>query len=58
MILIRQRRAIFDVIYGKTARLFEAATQLAAVINNADPKIEESDAPLWHALRHSFPVDR
>lgn len=32
----------FDVIYGKTARLFEAATQLAAVITGQDPQIEKA----------------
>jgi octaprenyl-diphosphate synthase len=31
----------FNVIYGKTARLFEAATQLAAVISESDSHIEE-----------------
>ncbi|RDV27938.1 octaprenyl diphosphate synthase [Alteromonas aestuariivivens] len=30
----------FDVIYGKTARLFEAATQLAAVLTDQPPAIE------------------
>lgn len=32
----------FDVIYGKTARLFEAATQLSAVISKSDEKIEKA----------------
>lgn len=32
----------FEVIYSKTARLFEAATQLAAVLTNQDPKIEKA----------------
>ncbi|MCW8091897.1 octaprenyl diphosphate synthase [Alteromonas sp. ASW11-130] len=32
----------FDVIYGKTARLFEAATQLAAVITDKEPEIEKA----------------
>jgi len=31
-----------QVIYCKTARLFEAATQLAAVISGSDPKIEQA----------------
>ena len=31
-----------QVIYCKTARLFEAATQLAAVISDSDPKIEQA----------------
>ena len=35
-------KSYFDVIYGKTARLFEAATQLAAVINNSDEKVEQA----------------
>lgn len=32
----------FDVIYGKTARLFEAATQLAAVLTDKDDHIEHA----------------
>lgn len=32
----------FDVIYGKTARLFEAATQLAAVLANQDETVERA----------------
>ncbi len=32
----------FDVIYGKTARLFEAATQLAAVLANQPEPIEQA----------------
>ncbi|WP_218311597.1 octaprenyl diphosphate synthase [Alteromonas antoniana] len=32
----------FDVIYGKTARLFEAATQLAAVLTEQPPHIEQA----------------
>ncbi|MBR9792386.1 MAG: octaprenyl diphosphate synthase [Gammaproteobacteria bacterium] len=32
----------FDVIYGKTARLFEAATQLAAVITGQTAEIEQA----------------
>ncbi|MBT3135578.1 octaprenyl diphosphate synthase [Alteromonas sp. ALT199] len=32
----------FDVIYGKTARLFEAATQLAAVLTDKDEDIEHA----------------
>jgi len=32
----------FDVIYGKTARLFEAATQLAAVITGQSAEIEQA----------------
>lgn len=35
-------QSYFDVIYGKTARLFEAATQLAAVITDSDENIEEA----------------
>lgn len=35
-------QSYFDVIYGKTARLFEAATQLAAVISGSDPATEEA----------------
>ncbi|MCW8109300.1 octaprenyl diphosphate synthase [Alteromonas ponticola] len=32
----------FDVIYGKTARLFEAATQLAAVITDQSAQVEQA----------------
>ena len=32
----------FDVIYGKTARLFEAATQLAAVLTDQNEHIEHA----------------
>ncbi|WP_412724665.1 octaprenyl diphosphate synthase [Alteromonas sp. D210916BOD_24] len=32
----------FDVIYGKTARLFEAATQLAALLTDQDDHIERA----------------
>lgn len=35
-------KSYFDVIYGKTARLFEAATQLAAIISGADENIEKA----------------
>jgi len=35
-------KSYFDVIYGKTARLFEAATQLAAVITGSDQATEEA----------------
>lgn len=35
-------QSYFDVIYGKTARLFEAATQLAAVISDADDASEKA----------------
>jgi len=35
-------QSYFDVIYGKTARLFEAATQLAAVISKTSNTTEEA----------------
>lgn len=35
-------QSYFDVIYGKTARLFEAATQLAAIISGANENIEKA----------------
>ncbi|GAA0293858.1 octaprenyl diphosphate synthase [Psychrosphaera haliotis] len=35
-------KSYFDVIYGKTARLFEAATQLAAIISGANENIEKA----------------
>ena len=35
-------QSYFDVIYGKTARLFEATTQLAAIIAETSPEIEDA----------------
>jgi octaprenyl-diphosphate synthase len=35
-------QSYFDVIYSKTARLFEAATQLAAVLTDQAPNIEKA----------------
>ena len=35
-------KSYFDVIYGKTARLFEAATQLAAIISGSNTQAEEA----------------
>jgi len=35
-------QSYFDVIYGKTARLFEATTQLAAIISDSSPEIEDA----------------
>ena len=35
-------QSYFDVIYGKTARLFEAATQLAAILAGADEATESA----------------
>ena len=35
-------QSYFDVIYGKTARLFEATTQLAAIIADSAPEIEDA----------------
>ena len=35
-------QSYFDVIYSKTARLFEAATQLAAVLTDQDDSIEQT----------------
>jgi octaprenyl-diphosphate synthase len=35
-------QSYFDVIYSKTARLFEAATQLAAVLTDQDDSIEQA----------------
>jgi len=43
-----------QVIYCKTARLFEAATQLAAVINDNDPKIEQALADYGKHLGTAF----
>ncbi|MFT6529893.1 MAG: octaprenyl-diphosphate synthase [Psychrosphaera sp.] len=35
-------QSYFDVIYGKTARLFEATTQLAAIIAKSSPEVEDA----------------
>lgn len=35
-------KSYFDVIYGKTARLFEAATQLAAIISGSNEETEKA----------------
>lgn len=43
-----------QVIYCKTARLFEAATQLAAVIADEDPKIEQALADYGKHLGTAF----
>ena len=43
-----------QVIYCKTARLFEAATQLAAVIAGSDPKIEQALADYGKHLGTAF----
>lgn len=43
-----------QVIYCKTARLFEAATQLAAVIAKKDPKIEKALADYGKHLGTAF----
>ncbi|NMP31816.1 octaprenyl diphosphate synthase [Thalassotalea sp. M1531] len=43
-----------QVIYCKTARLFEAATQLAAVISGSDPKIEQALADYGKHLGTAF----
>lgn len=43
-----------QVIYCKTARLFEAATQLAAVIAKEDPKIEQALADYGKHLGTAF----
>jgi octaprenyl-diphosphate synthase len=43
-----------QVIYCKTAKLFEAATRLAAVISNQDEKIEEAMADYGRFLGTAF----
>ncbi|MFD2165253.1 octaprenyl diphosphate synthase [Thalassotalea euphylliae] len=43
-----------QVIYSKTARLFEAATQLAAVIGDHDPTIEQALADYGKHLGTAF----
>lgn len=43
-----------DVIYSKTAKLFEAATQLAAVINNQSIEIEQAMADYGRYLGTAF----
>lgn len=44
----------FDVIYCKTAKLFEAATRLAAVLAEKDPTIEQAMADYGRYLGTAF----
>ncbi|MCC5855731.1 MAG: octaprenyl diphosphate synthase [Idiomarina sp.] len=44
----------FDVIYSKTARLFEAATQLGAVMTKQSPAIEQAAADYGRYLGTAF----
>lgn len=44
----------FDVIYGKTGKLFEAATQLGAVLANESQHVEESLAAYGRHLGTAF----
>ncbi|MCD6045445.1 MAG: octaprenyl diphosphate synthase [Gammaproteobacteria bacterium] len=44
----------FEVISAKTAKLFSAATQLAAVISNQSPEIEQQMAAFGHHLGLAF----
>ncbi len=44
----------FDVIYGKTGKLFEAATQLGAVLANESPEVEEALAAYGRHLGTAF----
>lgn len=44
----------FDVIYSKTARLFEAATQLGAVISNQNPTLEQAAQDYGRYLGTAF----
>ncbi len=44
----------FDVIYGKTGKLFEAATQLGAVLANESAEVEEALAAYGRHLGTAF----
>lgn len=44
----------FDVIYGKTGKLFEAATQLGAVLANESAQVEEALAAYGRHLGTAF----
>jgi len=44
----------YDVIYGKTAKLFEAACQLSAVIQNSDDHIEKAMINYGKHLGNAF----
>ncbi|RUO56353.1 octaprenyl diphosphate synthase [Pseudidiomarina homiensis] len=44
----------FDVIYGKTGKLFEAATQLGAVLANESTEVEEALAAYGRHLGTAF----
>lgn len=46
--------AYFDVIYSKTARLFEAATHLAAVVNGKDERVQTALATYGRELGNAF----
>ena len=46
-----------EVIRNKTAKLFEAAARLGAVIGNARAGHRIRDGCLWPAPRDGFPVD-
>ena len=47
-----------EVIYRKTARLFEAGAQIAAIVARAPAPVEAALARLRQASRHRFPADR
>jgi len=44
----------FDVIYRKTAKLFEAGTQIAAILSGADPAVESGIARYGKHLGTAF----
>lgn len=47
-------KSYFDVIYGKTGKLFEAATQLGAVLANESAEVEEALAAYGRHLGTAF----
>ena len=50
--------AYLAVIQRKTAKLFEAAAQLGAVLGGADARTRGGARPLRHASRHRVPAGR
>ena len=47
-----------EVIYRKTARLFEAGAQIAAIVARAPAEVEAAPARLRQASRHRLPAHR
>ena len=47
-----------EVIYRKTAKLFEAGAQIAAILAGAPPEVEQAHGRLRPAPRHRLPAGR